>query len=66
MRCLPHQSAPLFNFNFHNRLPDEENEFDDEYIQAMRSDENECRTEYANKCRYSILGYLLSPERPIL
>lgn len=55
------------NLNLHkyrNRLPLEDG-YHDDYSLAQRSTEAECETEYAKNCRYSILGFLLSKERPI-
>lgn len=46
-----------------NSVPMHE-EFNDEYANAMRVNETECQTVFSEKCRYSILGYMLSKDRP--
>lgn len=38
----------------------------DDYTQAMRASESDCDDIYSKRCRYSILGYLISKDRPIL
>lgn len=43
-----------------------ENESDDEYVRAAQSTEEDCDSIYSENCRFSVLGLLLSKDRPIL
>lgn len=43
-----------------------ENDPIDEYSRASQSTEEDCDSVYVEKCRFSVLGLLMSKDRPIL
>ncbi|XP_031636405.1 formin-like protein 7 [Contarinia nasturtii] len=43
-----------------------EDEVNDEYARATQATEEDCDTIYSEKCRFSVLGFLMSKDRPIL
>lgn len=51
--------------NFTCSLPVED-ETDDEYGRAIQATEEDCDSIYSKQCRFSVLGYLISKDRPIL
>lgn len=54
-----------FRNNFVHSLPIED-ETDDDYGRATQASEDDCNSIYSKQCRFSILGYLVSKDRPIL
>lgn len=43
-----------------------ENDPEDEYNRAAKATDDECETIYSKQCRFSIIGFLMSKDRPIL
>lgn len=43
-----------------------ENEYEDEYTKATKASELDCNEVYSKRCQYSILGYFMSKDRPII